>query len=241
MRSPLPIASCAGWRTVCRCCAMRRRMPCRRSRWTAIASPWVSTIRTGTPCAPRWRCSARGCRPSSPNCWHRASAMPYPARWRCTGVRCRRVARWRRWPRRVSRRRAAPTARCASSRSSVACVRCRMRRARGWTAWCRRCWRPAHVRRSRTPHCVACSRCCRPSFAAPAISRCWTNSPARWAGWSTCWRAARCCPSGWRTTRCCWMNCSTRAYRDPCRIVPSCAASAKPRWSRTIRRPACGC
>ena len=240
MRWRRPTDSCAGWRTACRCCATRRRMRCRKTRWTAIASRAAWIIPTGTAFAWHWTCSARGCRPSSPNCSRPASAMPRRMRWRCTGGRCPTAAMWKRWPRPDSPMRAAPMVRCASSPSSAACARCRMRRVRGSTACCRPCSMPAPGRRNRMRHCGASCRCCRRSCAAPATWRCWTNNPVRWAGWSTCWRVVRCCPSGWRSIPCCWTNCWTPASPARCRTATSCASNARRRWWKTTRKPACG-
>ena len=53
--------------------------------------------------------------------------------------------------------------------------------------------------------------------------------------------AARCWPSGWRCTRCCWMSCWTRASAARCPTASPCAANARPPCRKTIPRSPCAC
>ena len=141
-RWPRRIASCAGWKTACRCCAMRRRTRCPTTeldRAAHRARRWATT--TGRRCAPRSTCSARAWPPSSPHCSRRAGAPSAPSD---AGDVLARAARWRR--RRGAGRcrlRAMPTtldAQPARLRARARRARrCPTPRARAWTACCRRC------------------------------------------------------------------------------------------------------
>lgn len=129
---PMPTASCAGWRTACRCCAMHKRMPCRRASRSANASRSVWAMRTGRHCWKRWHRTARGWRRNLPSCWHHACTLPRPIRWPITGARCPRAMRRRCWASACT----IPTTRITCwpiSHSPPACARSPMARARGWT------------------------------------------------------------------------------------------------------------
>ena len=233
----MPTASCAGWKTACRCWPTRRPTRCPRRPGTACAWPWGWAIPAGSRCRTSWHAGASRCRPSLMRCWCRSVARPPPTRWKATGARCRRAAMRRCWRRPVSPMPRAAMRRCATSPAVAGCARCPMPRACAWTGWCRPCLARRRPRPGPRWRSSACSTCCRRSCAGPATWPCWTNSPAPWRGWSTCWRAAPSWPNASPTTRCCWTNCSTPVWPGRCRVPGRCWRPARRPWpARTMIR-----
>ena len=139
-RSPTPIASCAGSRTACRCCAMRRRTRCRErprpriaSRAGSASTDW-DALRAALD-AQRERVAAEFEALLAPR--GRARGAQRSRDLLARAARCGRRAGARR--RGLPRYREPSTAACAISRARPACAPCPTRRARGSIACCRRC------------------------------------------------------------------------------------------------------
>ena len=136
-------ASCAGSRTACRCCATRRRMPCRTMRTIARASPPAWAIADWA--ALRAALDARRARVADEFDALLAPRRRKPdagATRRRTGARCPMAATRQALADAGFADAAAPMPRCATSCARPACATCPTARARAWTAWCRRCCRP---------------------------------------------------------------------------------------------------
>ena len=239
-RWPMRIASCAGSRTACRCCAMRRRTRCRERLDRARLARGLDYRRLGRIA----RRARRATRPRGGRVRSAARAAPDAraapselAALLARAARCRRRAgAGRRGLRRQSR---TSTAACAISRARRACAPCPTQPARGWIACCRRCSKRPRSRRNPMPRCAACCRCCTRCCAAPVTSPCSTNSPRRSPGWSTCSRAARCWPNAWARIRCCSTNCSTYAWPAPCRIAPHSRPTCETPAATTMSKRRC--
>ena len=232
-RWPTRIASCAGSRTACRCCAMRRRMRCPRSDAdrariaAALGYPDWDALRAALD-EQRARVTAEFEALLAPR--RRVADAPATLTRR-TGARCPRRRRRDVLATPVLDDGDGPTAAAARFRArSPACARCRSQRARGWIACCRRCSKPPRSLREPDARAApAAARCCTTSCgAAPVTWPCSTSSPPRWRAWSTWSRAARCWPNASRRIRCCWTNCWMRAWPARCPAATALIAACAP-------------